>query len=98
VSEAAGFVVNCNDDEASRYVIGRHLRNAGYEVRDATTGGEALALAPLGPLLIVLDVSLPDLSGFDVCRRLKADRGTAQIPVPADLRVVHLFRTPGRRP
>ena len=45
------------------------------------TGSEALALAKLKPNVILLDVNLPDLNGFEVCRRLKANAETAKIPV-----------------
>jgi PAS domain S-box-containing protein len=56
------------------------LRSAGYEVLQATTGGAALALAPQADL-IVLDINLPDMDGFEVCRRLRAIPATAQLPV-----------------
>ena len=77
MSEARGFVLNCNDDEAGRYLVTRLLRQAGYEVREAATGREALALAALGPVLAVLDVNLPDMSGLEVCRRLRKRAQTA---------------------
>jgi PAS domain S-box-containing protein len=75
-------VLNVNDDEARRYLIGHALRRAGYRVVDAETGREALARAgAAGPDLILLDVRLPDIDGFEVCRRLKATVATATIPV-----------------
>jgi PAS domain S-box-containing protein len=49
-------------------------------VLQATTGGAALALAPQADL-IVLDINLPDMDGFEVCRRLRAIPATAQLPV-----------------
>jgi PAS domain S-box-containing protein len=70
-----------NDDAASRYVTSRILSRAGYEVVEAETGGDGLARAQQRPDVIVLDVKLPDIDGFEVCRRLKADPGTASIPV-----------------
>ena len=79
--DASGVILNVNDDEATRYVLSRTLRRAGYEVREAASGYEALMLAREGPRLIVLDIKLPDLDGLDVCRRLKADPRTATIPV-----------------
>ena len=81
MSETRGFVLNCNDDDAGRYLITRLLQQAGYEVREAANGREALALAALGPALVVLDVNLPDINGLEVCRRLKANAATAAIPV-----------------
>jgi PAS domain S-box-containing protein len=70
------------DDFADgRFLTTEFLRHAGFEVRGAATGMEALALAADRPDLIVLDVNLPDLDGFEVCRRLKATPTTASIPV-----------------
>jgi PAS domain S-box-containing protein len=70
-----------NDDGASRYVTARILAGAGYRVREAETGTEGLAAAREAPDVIVLDVKLPDVDGFEVCRRIKADPVTASIPV-----------------
>jgi signal transduction histidine kinase len=76
-----GVILNVNDDEATRSVLSRTLRRAGYDVWEASSGDEALMLARQAPRLIVLDIKLPDLDGLEVCRRLKADRLTAHIPV-----------------
>lgn len=81
MSEARPFVLNVNDDEANRYMVTRILEAAGYRVVEAADGREALMLARRRPILVVLDVKLPDISGLEVCRRLKADRDTATIPV-----------------
>lgn len=74
-------VLNVDDYAAGRYATTRLLRQAGFDVREAQTGTEALRLATEKPGLIVLDINLPDLDGFEVCRRLKADPQTADIPV-----------------
>jgi PAS domain S-box-containing protein len=73
-------VLVVDDAEAKRYVACRWLRRAGFEVIEGQSGADALALAPQADL-VVLDVRLPDLSGFEVCRRLRADPATAQVPV-----------------
>jgi len=70
-----------DDDEAKRYTIDRILRRAGFATVEAADGAAALRLVARGPDLIVLDVNLPDLDGFEVCRRIKADPATASIPV-----------------
>jgi signal transduction histidine kinase/DNA-binding response OmpR family regulator len=57
------------------------LRDAGFEVIEASNGEGGLRLAQARPDLIVLDVHLPDIDGLEVCRRLKADAETAAIPV-----------------
>jgi PAS domain S-box-containing protein len=74
-------VLVVDDDEAKRYAITKMLRKAGFAIREAATGGEALRLVADLPDLVILDVKLPDVSGFDVCRRIKADPATASIPV-----------------
>ncbi|MEO7476233.1 MAG: response regulator, partial [Gemmatimonadales bacterium] len=79
--EPTGTILVVDDNEAERYYVGRVLRQAGFEVIGAGTGGEALRLAADQPALVTLDVRLPDLSGFEVCRRLKGDPSTRDIPV-----------------
>ena len=74
-------VLVCDDTDANRYTTARWLRNAGFHVLEATTGAEALELAQQGVDLVVLDVRLPDRSGFDVLRTLKANRRLRDIPV-----------------
>src|SRR5712692_1424264 len=70
------------DDFADgRLLTTEFLRHVGFEVRGEATALEALALAADRPDLIILDVNLPDLDGFEVCRRLKATPTTASIPV-----------------
>ena len=81
MSERAGTILVVDDNEAERYYVARVLRKAGFEVTEAGTGQEALRLAGEVPDLVTLDVRLPDLSGFEVCRRLKADLVTRDIPV-----------------
>jgi hypothetical protein len=69
-----------DDNPAALYATGRILRSAGYQVTEATTGSAALAAAKNADL-VVLDVNLPDMDGFEVCRRLRATPETAQLPV-----------------
>ena len=73
------LVVDDNDDVRTLTTL--QLRAAGFAVREAASGGEALALAAERPNLIILDVRLPDIHGFEVCQRLKANATTAAIPV-----------------
>ena len=71
-----------DDYPGARYLRSRILSEAGYEVVEASTGTDALTIArTLRPSLILLDVNLPDISGFDVCERLKEDPATASIPI-----------------
>jgi PAS domain S-box-containing protein len=75
-------ILNVDDDEGGRYATSRVLRLAGFEVTEARTGGEALRMvAETPPYLVLLDVNLPDMSGFEVCRRIKSTPSTSSIPV-----------------
>ena len=75
-------ILNVDDNDANRYVKSRILRGAGFEVLEAATGRAALDLAyDAAPSLILLDIKLPDISGIDVCRALRADGRTLRIPV-----------------
>jgi PAS domain S-box-containing protein len=73
-------ILAVDDNPAALYATARVLRSAGYEVLEATTGHAALAAAAEADL-VVLDVNLPDIDGFEVCRRLRARPETAQLPV-----------------
>jgi PAS domain S-box-containing protein len=76
------LVLNIDDTQQSRYSKTRVLQHAGYEVVEGGTGTEALRLVrELQPELVLLDVRLPDMSGLDVCRRIKQDPASANIPV-----------------
>ena len=74
-------VVVVDDTEGNRYAVSRMLRAAGMQVDEAANGEEALVLAATVPDLMVLDINLPDISGYEVCRRIKADPATASVPV-----------------
>jgi PAS domain S-box-containing protein len=75
-------ILHVDDNEANRYAVNRMLRRVGFNVIEAATGEAALELVDQAkPDLIILDVKLPDLNGFEVCRRIKANPATAFIPV-----------------
>ena len=82
-------VLVVDDDEAARYAVARVLSGAGFSPLEAGNGADALRRAREGPDAVVLDLRLPDLDGFEVCRRLRAD------PVTAGLPIVHLTATYG---
>lgn len=74
-------ILTVDDNEAIRYTLVRSLRDAGFQVVEARNGSEALVLAAENPDLITLDVNLPDVHGFDLCRKLKGNPETAHIPI-----------------
>ena len=74
-------ILEVDDCEAHNYAVSRMLETAGCKVLRAFTGAEALSLASQKPDAVLLDVNLPDLNGFEVCRRLKRGTDTAAIPV-----------------
>jgi PAS domain S-box-containing protein len=79
---ASATILNVDDNDIGRYAKTRMLREAGFNILEAGTGGEALRLArEMAPDLVLLDVQLPDINGIDVCRTLKEDIQTAMMPV-----------------
>lgn len=82
MSESQVKILHVDDNETNRYVVTRMLQRVGFTVLEASTGAEGLAaIAAHHPTLVILDVKLPDISGFDVCRQIKANPDTAFIPV-----------------
>jgi CheY-like chemotaxis protein len=73
-------VLVVDDNHASRYALARTLGSAGYRTIQAAGGAEALLLARQAAAM-VLDVHLPDVHGFEVCRMLRARPDTAALPI-----------------
>lgn len=70
------------DEDDLREVIAYNLQREGFEVLATGSGREGLNKARVrAPHLVLLDLMLPDLDGLEICRRLKADRLTARLPV-----------------
>ena len=80
MTDAPAIVLVVDDDEAKRYLLSTWLRRAGHTVIEAGTGREALERAGAAEL-VLLDVNLPDLSGYEVCQQIKGDPSTAALPV-----------------
>jgi two-component system phosphate regulon response regulator PhoB/two-component system alkaline phosphatase synthesis response regulator PhoP len=73
-------ILVADDEDSLRDVICLHLRGLGYEVHEARDGAEALQMAQtLLPALIVLDITMPKLNGWEVARRLRGESATAGI-------------------
>lgn len=77
-------ILYVEDNEDNIYMLTRRLTKKGHEVTVARDGAEGIAVArDLRPDLIIMDMSLPVLDGWEATRRLKADPATAAIPVIA---------------
>jgi PAS domain S-box-containing protein len=80
-SGGARTVLLIDDEESARDLTARSLARLGFEVKTAVTGEQGIAMArQLDPSLILLDINLPDLTGWEVLDRLRAD-GLAHVPV-----------------
>ena len=80
MTEAQARILLVDDDEAKRYLMSTWLRRAGHIVTEVGTGRDALDHVSAAEL-VLLDVNLPDMSGYDVCKLIKGDPATAAIPV-----------------
>ncbi len=75
-------ILIADDDDGLRQLLRLVLRREGFEVIEAADGTEALARAyDSDPTLILLDVMMPGIDGFDVCRRLRSDQRTHRMPI-----------------
>jgi CheY-like chemotaxis protein len=78
---AAKKILVADDESHILHVVSLKLRNAGFEVLTASDGQEALELAQAQrPDLLITDYHMPQLSGLELCQKLKHDPATARIP------------------
>ena len=79
---STGGVLVVEDDPEINELIGAYVHLAGFRCRRVMRGDDALREArEHPPLLVVLDVMLPDLDGFEICRQLRADARTCSVPI-----------------
>ena len=75
-------VLIVEDEPDIRNLVVHHLTRDGFRCRTAGSGAEALArIRAAAPDLVVLDLMLPEMTGLEVCRRLRADPATAGVPI-----------------
>jgi signal transduction histidine kinase len=80
--QAPATLLVVDDNESNRFAKCAMLRRAGFLVVDASTGGAALDAVRRQPIdLVLLDINLPDMSGLEVCRRIKTDPRLAAMQV-----------------
>jgi len=71
-----GVIVIADGDEGDRELASAALRNAGYDTVDVATGADALEAVRANEVaLVVLEVGLPDVTGYEICRELRKERG-----------------------
>jgi pilus assembly protein CpaE len=81
---ARGTILIANSSPVATRVLSSLFGREGYDVRAATGGGEALAAVKReAPDLVILDVELPDMDGFDLCRRIRSQPALRGVPVLA---------------
>lgn len=81
-SSLPATILIVDDTPANLRLLAGLLGNAGYQVRPARDGRMALSVAQANPPdLILLDIMMPEMDGYEVCRQLKADERTREIPV-----------------
>jgi len=79
VASAVPTILVVEDEGSIASFVSLYLKNAGYAVKTAATGGEALSqVAAQAPALIVLDLMLPDIDGIEVCKRV---RQSSDVPI-----------------
>ncbi len=77
-----GTVLVVDDNISNLNLLSKLLKDNGYEARPAISGALALLSLNLSPTdLILLDIKMPEMDGFEVCRRVKANEKTSDIPV-----------------
>ena len=78
------MILLVEDNELNRDMLSRRLERRGYEIQMAVDGGQGVSMATeLRPALILMDLSLPVMDGWEAIRRLKANPETAAIPIIA---------------
>jgi len=81
-SEKIARILLVDDNTTNLQLLNETLDGLGYKLLIAKNGKTALAIAQkASPSLILLDIMMPEMDGYEVCRRLKADEATSHIPI-----------------
>ena len=80
--KAKGLIMIVDDEPRNLQLLGTILRHTNYEIEFCTSGRAALRKVPeLSPDLILLDVMMPGMNGWDVAKEIKANKDTKEIPI-----------------
>src|ERR1051325_9843233 len=80
--DSRGTILVVDDNPTNLQLLSGMLRDRAYEVRVATSGKQAIASARTArPDLIMLDIMMPNLNGYETCQMLKTDAATRDVPV-----------------
>ncbi|MDX8383809.1 MAG: response regulator, partial [Ghiorsea sp.] len=80
VSHASILVVD--DDKSMRFLIQESLSSLPFDIHEAPRGKDALAMLEyLQPTLLILDVRMPDMDGFELCKHIRAMDGFKDVPI-----------------
>jgi len=81
-SVTAATILIVDDEETNLYALRLILESKGYRCLEASSGPEAIQIAAAAtPEVVLLDIHMPEMDGYEVCRRLKADARTESIPI-----------------
>jgi DNA-binding response OmpR family regulator len=76
-------ILVCDDEPAIATVVATILRREGYDVLEASSGTECIAIVDRGQIdLVLLDVTMPEMDGFAVCQALRTREAGRQLPLP----------------
>jgi len=82
VTERRKTILIVDDESIMVSVLQRHISNAGYDFDVASNGQEALdKINKTAPALVLLDLMMPGINGFETCRRIRANENTKKLPV-----------------
>jgi CheY-like chemotaxis protein len=81
-SRSNGYILVVDDAAFMRRMIARIVRMVGYDVLDAADGASAIAtMKQEPPVLVILDIMMPQMSGYQVCEWIRSNPATASVPV-----------------
>lgn len=81
MAKSAARILLIEDDPYARELLRERLEKSGYDITEAQDGDEGFMKALRKPDLIILDVRIPKIDGWELCRQLRTDERTAKLPI-----------------